>query len=155
MAATLSACGACGRCRCHVKCLWSLGEAAHVPFCCSTVALHLCWGSAEDYSSHTLKMCRVFSPFVLLVKLLPLCFSHCLPWPASLFTEFRKVRGNLKPDRLSSCLLCVLDLLIHLTRSKFKITRGKTHFLWSSGDISKDWCPFPGQVWPDSVLDAY
>lgn len=72
---------------------------------------------------------------------------HGPPWPASLFTEFQKVRGNLKPDKLSSYLLCVLDLLIHLTGSKFKITRRKTHFLWFSGDIAKDWCPFPGQVW--------
>lgn len=36
-------------------------------------------GPAVDYSSHMLKMCRVFSLFVLLVELLFICFSRSQP----------------------------------------------------------------------------
>lgn len=43
-------------------------------------------GPAVDYSSPMPKMCRVFSPFVLRVKLLFIYFSHSQPGSASLFS---------------------------------------------------------------------
>lgn len=53
----------------------TLREAAGGPGRCGSITLHLRWGTAVEYSSHILKMCRTFNLFVLLVKLLPNCFS--------------------------------------------------------------------------------